>query len=346
MAESSPQDDKDVIAPASSTEEKPEAATPDTKTTDEKSPAPSTEEKPKGSMLDAVKAAIEPKAAESPAAKEPEAAANADAPKTDAEAESDELSEAETAALSRKTQSRLKRLNSENKHFLAEVDRLKPKAAEYDAIDGFVRNAGLTNQDVKSTLEIAALAVSDPRQALERIRVVVSNLEKVVGDQLPPELQQRVDAGYLTADDAKALSRSTAEAARANRRAAQTQEQQRAGEAIQQQREATDRTLNSVDTWEKQKLTSDPDFQLKRKDVAELVELAILQESQKQGRPWFPNPEEAIKLSDTALETVNKRYSRFTPKPTEVKPATGGASTRSTAEPKTMMEAIRAAAAS
>jgi len=175
--------------------------------------------------------------------------------------------------------------------------------------------------------------------------VVARNLEKIVGEQLPPELQQRVDAGYLTAEDAKAVSRAQADANLANARAQQVQERQQVNEAVQRQQEATNRTLDSVDVWEKATLKSDPDFHLKRKDVAELVELEILKEANRQGKPWFPNPDEAVKLSKAALETVNKRYSRFTPKPTEIRPANGSVSARSTAEPKSFLEAVRAAAA-
>lgn len=342
MAESSPQDDNadlDVTTPEPSAGE--------TKDTPVEKVAESTPaEKPEGSMLDAVKAAIEPKV-DPPATPEKDAPADADVPIVpDAKAKGEEVfTPEEFAQLSQKTQTRLKRLNSESKLQRAEIDRLAPKAKEFDAIDGFVRGAGLTNAEVSGTLEIAAMIRSDPRGALDRLMPMVRRLEKTLGEQIPPELQQRVDAGYLTADDAMALSRADAKAVLANQRADQVHTQQRIDTAVTEQKAATDRTLKSVDVWEKAKLTSDPDFHLKRKEVAELVELAILQEANRQGKPYFPNQEDAVKMSEKALEAVTKRYAQFTPKPTEIKPASGAASPRSTPEPKSFMDAVRQAAA-
>jgi hypothetical protein len=58
----------------------------------------------------------------------------------------------------------------------AEVESLKPKAVEYDKIDSFVRNAGLSQNDVAGTLEIAALMRSSPPQALARLEPMVVQL--------------------------------------------------------------------------------------------------------------------------------------------------------------------------
>ena len=293
-----------------------------------------------GTMLDAVKAAIEPKAA-SPAAEKPDVPAKS---ASTSEAE-DELSEAELKQLSEKTQRRFKSLTAKLNAKDAENASLAPKAKEFDNLTGWVRANGLSDTDVRGTLEITGLIRNNPRAALERMLPVVRALEKIVGETLPPELQQRVDQGFLTEQDAKAQARATADATLANRRATALTNQQQAERAATEQKAATDQTLSSVETWEKDKAKSDPDWHLKQGAIAEQVELAILQEATRRGAPWFPTPQEAVRLSEDALKKVDERYSRYVPKPKAISPAVGGASNRSTAEPKSMLDVVRMGAA-
>ena len=100
--------------------------------------------------------------------------------------------------------------------------------------------------------------------------------------------------------------------------------------------------MNAIDAWEKQKAASDPDWHQKQPEISEQVELAIERKTRELGRPYWPTPEEAVKLSEDALETVGKRYKRFAPKPRAIDPpVTPGASPRSTAAPKSTMDIIK-----
>ena len=308
------------------------------------SPGPKTpaETPDKGvTMLDTVKAALEPKVA-TPAAKTPDAPAESDP--TDKSKADDELSEDELKQLSEKTQNRFKKLTANLKAKDGEITNLTPKAKEYDNLTSWVQSNNLTPADVRGTLEITGLLKNDPRAALDRLRPIIAQLEHVVGETLPPELQQRVDQGFLTQEDAKALSRANAEAAAATKRAQGLTEQQRQDQAVRDQQAATSQTVSTIETWETAKAKSDPDWHLKQAAITEQVELAILQEVNRRGKPWFPNPTEAVKLSEDALKKVNERYSAFVPKPAAIKPAVGGASTRSAPEPKTMLDVVKQAA--
>lgn len=338
----SPSDDDTVTPATETTPAQVSDASTASSTTDAK-PGSSPEPAKGGTMLDAVKAAIEPKAA-SPAAKEPDPPATSDPTDKSSEDES-ELSPEELKQLSEKTQRRFKSLTAKLKGKDDEIASLAPKAKEFDSFTGWVRGKGLTDADVRGTLEITSLMRNDPRAALERIRPVVAALENIVGETLPPALQQRVDQGFLTVEDAKALAKANADAALATRRATAATEQQRAEQAANEQKAATEQTLSSVETWEKDKAKSDPDWHLKQAAIAEEVERVILQKVNELGKPWFPTPQEAVKLSEDALKKVNERYSRFVPKPSAVTPATGGASNRSIAEPKSMLEVVKLAAA-
>lgn len=304
--------------------------------------AESSPAKPKATMLDAVRAAIKPKEA-APASETPGKTADAANPDSKAKAEADtDLSAEEMAKLSDRTQRRIKKLNSDVKARDAEVARLSPKAAEFDKIDQFVRSAGLNNQEVSGTLEIAAMLKTDQRGALARLEPIVSALRELVGDTLSTELQQQVDQGFLTLAHAKTLQRATADAALATRRVSETTEAQRAEREQRDTQQLVTNTIGSIETWEAAKAKSDPDWNLKREEVAQGVELAILKESNRLNKKWFPNAEEAVKLSEDSLKEVNTRFSRFAPKPRSIVPvAPGGASNRSKPAPKSMLDVVR-----
>jgi hypothetical protein len=310
---------------------------------DDKTAASSPAEKP-ATMLDTVKAALKPKG-DSPAPKNPDASAEGDptSKKTDGESDDDEkLSDDELKALSAKTQRRFSKLTKDLKATSDRVKDLEPKAAEFDKIDTFVRNAGLSPQDVAGTLEIAAALRSNPGQALQRLMPIVAKLQEIVGETLPNDLQQRVDQGYLTEADAKALAKARAGEQLATQRVNALTEQQRADQERSEFQSLVSNTVSSTEAWEAQQAQRDPDWHLKQEAVAELVELAIERKSRELGRPYFPTAKESIELSTDALKKVNDRSKRFSPKPQEIRPVlNGGASPRSTAAPKSMLDVVR-----
>lgn len=294
-----------------------------------------------GSMLDAVKTALAPKEA-SPASEEPgeKAEAESDGSKAQSE-ENEELSAEELKALSQKAQGRFKRLTERLKAKDGEIVNLKSKADEFDKIDKFISQAGLTNQDVGQALQISALIVSDKPKALEVLRGYVTALENAVGEVLPADLQEQVRLGYLTEAHARELSRSKARERETAQRMQQTQEAQRRDAEQREQQTLVNSTIQAVETWEKAKAEKDPDWHLKRKDVAEKVELAIARESRNRGAQYFPNASEVVKLSEDALKEVNASPRFRSPPKSPVTPITGNASTRSTPAPKTMLDVVR-----
>jgi hypothetical protein len=305
-------------------------------------PAESAPAKP-ASMLEAVTAAIKPK--EVSPTSEPADAAKAEGeppPDDKKDDEDDELSEDEKSKLSARTTQRIKKLDKAVKAAQAEIGTLRPKAEEYEKIENFVRESGLTNDAVAGTLQIAALIRQNPREALNRLTPIVQQLQSMVGETLPPELAQRVQQGFLTEQDARAIARSSAEAAINARRAQEAQERLQFETAARDQRQVVDSTINSVETWEANKAKTDPDWKHKSDEIAEAVETAILKKSHELGRAWFPTQQEAIELSEQALKKVNERFKRFAPRPTAINPAaSGGASARSNTAPKSMLDVVR-----
>ena len=293
-----------------------------------------------GTMLDAVQAALEPKEA-SPASKEPGQADNADPDAKAAEGdEADELSAEELKALSWKTQQRFKSLSSNVKAAREEAQALKPKAEEYDRMVGAIQRAGIDNRELDELVEVGGLLKSNPRAAYDKMVPIMRALENVIGEVLPADLQERVRLGYITEEDARTLVRSQAEARLATHRADTQTATQKAEQEATQRETLVKSSISAVEHWDKQQSVKDPDWHLKRREVAEQVELAITREANKRSAPYFPTAEEAVKLSTDALKTVNERMKRFAPRPTEIRSQAPGTSTRSKPAPKTMLEAI------
>lgn len=294
-----------------------------------------------GTMLDAVQAALEPKVA-SPAPQEPGQAdkANPDEKPAEGEATDEELSAEELKALSWKTQQRFKKLTTTVKAKDAEVLALKPKAEEFDRMVGAIQRAGIDTRELDELVEVGGMLKSNPRAAYEKIMPIVRALENVIGEVLPADLQERVRLGYISEEDARELNRSRAGERLATHRSQQTEAQQKAEQESRERQTLIDSSIQAAERWDAQQSTKDPDWHLKRKEVAEQVELAIVREANKRGQPYFPTADEAVKLANDALKTVEDRLKRFKTKPAEIRPTTPSASTRSKPAPKSTLEAI------
>lgn len=337
MPASAPEDDKPIDDQTTETPvEVVEKTTPDVES-DSSPAAPKT-------MLEAVQAASAPKET-TPVSETPEVPAEVTPAESDTD-DSTQLSAEESKQLSAKTQRRIRYLSSQVKASRSELDALTPKAKELDDLNRYVREAGLSNNDVAGTLEIAAMLRHNPRGALDRLMPIVKQLRSTLGEELPADLQDRVKNNFISEEDARVIARTTAQTKLDQERIERLTAQQ---DEARQARETNDHvqgTIASATEWEATKAKSDPDWQLKRKDVAEQVELAILKEARsKPGGQWFPDRSEIVKLNEAALRTVNERYQRFTPRAREIIPDNGSASPRSKAEPKTMLEVVQMAGA-
>lgn len=334
MTGSSPDD----TTPVAETPETTAPATPVSDVTAAPSPA---ETKPAETILDRVKSTLaETRKDTSPVSQTPVKQPAETEPTT--ASNPDELSADEVKTTNPKTQERFRKLTSDLRTTRSELETLKPKAAEFDQIDKFIRQAGLAPNDVGSILTMAALSRSDPAKALEKLVPFVENLRRQIGEVLPDPLQQRVDQGYLTQEDALALNRASSAAARAEQRAQALEDQRQQHEQGRQQDTAVNATLDAVDVWEKAQAKSDPDWSQKQAEVSELVELAITRKSNELKTNWWPTPAEALQLSKDAAAKVGERFKRFTPRPRAIEPpVTAGASPRSTSAPKNTLDIIK-----
>lgn len=290
------------------------------------------------SMLDAVKAALAPEAEKSPDSEND--GSEGDAASAEAKAEEDEplgdLTEEELSRYKPKTQRRVRQLIEERNSARAELETVKQKAQGFEQIETYVRANGLTELDVNTGFEIMALMTRDPKAALEKLTPIVQHLQQTVGAVLPTDIAEDMRLGYISEQRAYELSQARAQAAikaQEAQRLAETQQR----EAAQRQTEAhIEAVASAVTSWEKAKSSTDPDWELKRSRIGELMELEVR-------RSGYPRTaQDAVKLAETALERVSSELRRYTPK-TPVTPVVNASSSRSAAAPETMLDAIKQA---
>lgn len=315
------------------------ASTPDVAAV-ESSPAEQSSGEPT-STLEAVKAALHP--AEdpddaSPASKTPgptDTAASPDQPGEQPPA--DELSEAERAQLKGRTRKSFERLTSRVGDLTKEVETLRGRTAEYDRMLDYIKSTKLSPQDLDVGFEIMSLMKQgNPHEAWNRLAPVVQQLQRMIGLELPADLQEQVRQGYLTEGHARELAVTRSAATHAT---AREQARQRESEEAARQRAIQDLVTSAAqaaETWEQQKQTADPDWNRKSARVLELAELEVY----KKGYPQ--SAAAVVQMLNGIYDKVTSEIRSFQPRAGAVRPpAAGQSSSRTVAEPKSMLEAVR-----
>lgn len=218
-----------------------------------------------------------------------------------------------------------------------ERDQYRQGHENFSAIVQFRERNNLTDEDVVQALKIAGAINRDPAAALEQLQPIVQQLNQLVGNTLPADLQARVDSGELAEQDALALSRTQSEAERL-KKAQQANEQEAQQRQTQEQQVAFRRKVAmAVTTAEKAAAAKDPDFDSKRALLGREIQLRL--------QTKYPSSEqEAVTMFNEALTQVNAELAKLTRRPPVRKgPSSQGTSTSSTTEPATMLEAMERA---
>jgi hypothetical protein len=324
-----------------------------TKTDGEEAGSPPAEgEDAQGSMADAVKAALDRKSedGESPT---PGKAAEGQETEQRSEEEEDlgEVTEEELARYHSKTRRRVKGLIEQRDAARSESEGLKDKAGRFDGLMGYINKSGLAPEQVNQGFEVMSTLVkarTDPaaaQRALEMLTPLVTQLQQLLGSELPEDLADDVRRGYISQVRARELAqlRGTSQMHQAS---AHEREQQLTQERETAQRQELGRTIStSVSEWERAWKASDPDYAAKQPLVQESIELELHRRAQAGNPPQ--SAQDAIGLAKKARESVEARLRTFRPKQQRISDplsADSGGNGRTAAEPKSMLEAMTLAA--
>lgn len=318
----------------------------DVKTSAESSSAEEPEKSGEGEpedMLSAVKAALTTKE-EAPASKDedPESDSDASDPKDkDQEGEGDDddddFTEEELSRLKEKTRKRIDTLLSERAEYKGELETIRPKAEQFDALTTWINDANLNQQEINLLFDIGKnLKAGNLREALDQMAPVYRGLMQQLGEVLTDDLQAKVDQGLIDVETAKRLAVAESTRTIAENQAKQERERGEQARVQTEQRAHVEAVQGAISTWEKSKSEADPDWNRKQPMVLREIQLAIHQK----GYP--KTTQAAVEIADVALKAVEKTIRQFAPnRKREVKPDPDVSTSRAEAEPTTMLDAVK-----
>lgn len=315
-------EDKDVASPDTSENT--------TDVTAESSPAPGETEP---DFLSVARSVVEGDDAEAEG-DEPEVAAEEEAPETEAsqaeETDSEEQAEPDDENFSDApfhNHPRFKKLIAQRNEFRAGHE-------QFQKIQGYLIENGLTGQEAAEGFEVMALLKRDPAAAWAKLKPIVQNLLVVTGNVLPEDLKSRVQRGEITRDAAMEMSQ-----LRAGRQTlTQQQEFERQRQAQLEAHQAQQAVKAEVGSWELAMRSRDPDFDAKY----DVIEGQVLRLQRAEGMPRTPT--EAKAQLDRAYQAANQLFASQQPRRPSVKPVTGGrVAGTPRAEPSSMEEVVRRA---
>ncbi len=230
---------------------------------------------------------------------------------------------------------RFRQMVEEKNQLRQDLEVLSPVKGQLEEIQRAGMQAGLSQEQLTTLFSIPLLMANDPDQAVTAIEEMRGMIAQKSGHELAPELQQKVEDGYMDEESARELSKARAQAEANARRAEQVEYEAQA----ERQQVGQQSIVNAVNTFQSSLKESDPDYDRKHKYVR--LELAEIVKSR--GAP--ENPETAVAWAKEAHESVSKDLSAFKPKPRAARPLSGrGTSNRQvSAQPASMYEAISAA---
>jgi hypothetical protein len=215
-----------------------------------------------------------------------------------------------------------------------EKNSYKEDATQFRAIADYMAENRLSADEVDQAFVFLSATKSDPNKALELIAPIVQELLRTTGTTLPPEVTQLVEDGEMSEAAAKELSRYKAQAAL---------QEQRNQEALQQQetmrlRQAEQSIVSSVEQWEQQIASRDPDYAAKKSIVFDKIRLAQLE------RP-AQSPQEALAYAEAAYKQATETLKAAMPKRVAIAtPSSSQSVTSARAVPKSLAEVVRMAA--
>ena len=228
---------------------------------------------------------------------------------------------------------RFRELVKEKNTYKAQMAEYEADAKQYRDIQSFMQTNGLTPEEVAESLGILAQAkTGDPAKAYELMLQRTQALAVMAGKQLPTDLEEKVEQGYIDRETAQDLHQQRVSAER-KAQLAQSQLDRRSQE---DQRNQVNSMASAVSAWEQATKSSDPDFDLK----AELVKDRVRAHVASYGMP--KNAEQALKVSKDAYEAVTQTLLRVRGDKAPMRTAVGGKTNGSAApEPKNLLDVIR-----
>lgn len=222
---------------------------------------------------------------------------------------------------------------------IQERNDLRAPAESYRKIDSFCTENAITSEEAAAALNWLALTKRDPEKAWSEIRPTIQGLLTMIGEVLPQDLREKVAAGQMTAEVAKALSKERAKATIANGAMSFRDQQDAARQRAAEQRaqaDKADQVRTAAREWETAARSADPDYA--RKEERLRKEVVYLQRVD-----GVPDTAEGVKAQlDKARKAVNAEFAAARQRRPGIQPVVGGSTSGTPrAKPTSVLEIVR-----
>lgn len=215
-----------------------------------------------------------------------------------------------------------------------EKNSYKEDATQFRAISDYMAENRLSADEVDQGFVIMSALRNDPVKALEMIAPIVQDLLQKTGTTLSPEVSQMVDEGEMSETAAKELSRYKAQVALQENRNQEALQQQ----AAMKERQTEQSIVSSVEQWEQQIATRDPDYAAKKSIVFDKIRLSQLE------RP-AQSPQEALAYAEAAYRSATETLKAAMPKRMAIQtPSSSQSVSSARAAPQSLADVVRMAA--
>jgi len=154
--------------------------------------------------------------------------------------------------------------------------------------------------------EFVALAGTDPEAAIKHMTPTLQTLLQKSGRTLSPELNQQVEDGEMTKEQAIEMSQLQAKISQLEDSGKNTKADTKADAAQAQVRES----MEVTEKWEANKRSQDPDFKLLEEPMLERMSFILK-------RDGYPAAKDVNAFMDDIYKTVKGRYKNLSPKKTK-----------------------------
>ena len=217
------------------------------------------------------------------------------------EVQSEETAEAESEDFSDvpfNKHPRFRKLIAEKNELKELSTKYQTDSEQYAKITNFIEQNNLSAKDAVEGFKLMAMLRNNPEEGYKRLQGHMDNVGKLTGQNLPEDIQSKVDDGFLDEDAAKELSQARASLSR--ERSMREHSQKRFSNATQSAGEA--RLSDTIKTWGETTLANDPDFSLKQEEFNDRISALVSE----RGKP--ESPEDVLSIANDAYDTINERF--------------------------------------
>ena len=209
---------------------------------------------------------------------------------------------------------RFQKLIAEKNELKELSNKYKTDSEQFNKITDFIKLNNLSAKDAVEAFKMMAALRNNPEEGYKMLQGHLERIGNVTGRNLPKDIQEKVDDGFLDEDAAKELSQARASLYR--ERQLREQSQQKFTNASASANEA--QMADAVKSWGEKTLANDPDFSLKQEEFNDRISAIVAE----RGTP--KSPEEVVQIADDAYVTINERFKSRQPTKQPLKSTTKG----------------------